>query len=125
MILLTAFGNVSNAVDAMRHGAFDFLQKPLKSPGEIRQVVRAAAEVRAQAEEPPAPMTKSQEARRPLTWGAPAMRTVVRALERVAKLRTNVLFLGESGVGKELFARRLHGLSRRADGPFVAVNAPS
>lgn len=119
VIVLTAHGTVDVAVDAMKRGAFDFLQKPVSSPGELRAVVTRALErhdLRARVE----------GARRAdglaLTWGAPAMAPVVDALHKVAPTHATVLLLGASGVGKEVAARAVHTWSDRAEGPFVAVN---
>ncbi|MCB9564495.1 MAG: sigma-54-dependent Fis family transcriptional regulator [Kofleriaceae bacterium] len=122
VIVLTAHGSVDTAVEAMRAGAFEFLQKPVGSPAQLRLVASRALErrallaVKAQA----APAAEPDET---LTWGAPAMAPVVEALRKVAATQATVLLLGESGTGKEVAARALHRLSERAGGPFVAVNA--
>ena len=120
VIVLTAYATVQTAVDAMRLGAHNYLQKPIGSPAELRMVVARALERRAllalktrtQRQEESAPL---------LTYGAPAMRPVTEALAKVARTHATVLLLGESGTGKELAARALHRLSGRP-GPFVAVN---
>jgi len=121
VIMLTAFGTVDSAVEAMRLGAFDYLQKPIGSPGELRLIVARAlehrelvkAKVRAQREGDDAPT---------LTFGDPTMEPVVSALRKVAPTMATVLLLGESGTGKEVTARAAHLWSQRASGPFVAVN---
>lgn len=121
IIVLTAYGTVETAVEAMRLGAFDYLQKPLSGPGELRLLAKRALERRAL-------LTLCERTKRetsgdpPLTYGDPAMTPVVEALEKVAATRATVLLLGESGTGKEVAARALHRWSDRADGPFVAVN---
>ncbi|MFO0577036.1 MAG: sigma-54 dependent transcriptional regulator [Polyangia bacterium] len=120
-IVLTAFGTVQSAVEAMKLGAFDFLQKPLPSPEALRLLVGRALErsslralrERVQRTDPPPPM---------LSYGAPAMQPVVHALQKVAPTDATVLLLGESGTGKEVAARLVHTLSPRSQGPFVAVN---
>jgi DNA-binding NtrC family response regulator len=120
VIVLTAHGSVEGAVEAMRLGALDYLQKPLSGPDEVRLLVRRAVEHyglaalrdRADADEQPVR----------LTYGAPAMKAVVAAIEKVAPTDASVLLLGESGTGKEVAARMIHRLSGRRDGPFVAVN---
>jgi two-component system response regulator FlrC len=119
VIVVTAHGSVDSAVDAMKRGAFDFVQKPLSSPDELSELAaraldrhRLAArdEVRRDGEPPP------------LTYGAPAMEPVVAALQKVAVTEATVLLLGESGTGKEVAARAIHDWSRRSGGPFVAIN---
>ena len=121
VLVLTAHGTIETAVEAMKLGAFDYLEKPLGSPGELRLVVARALERRAllAARDRTARETPSLP---PLTYGDPAMVPVVEALRRVARTDSSVLLLGESGTGKEVAARTLHAWSARAQGPFVAVN---
>ena len=119
VILLTAHGSVGIAVEAMKLGACDFLEKPLRGPEEIRLVVRRAEErYRMQA----AREAHGRQDVPALSYGAPTMAPVDKALERVARTDATVLLLGESGTGKEVAARAIHMRSTRADGPFVAVN---
>ncbi|MGE5175557.1 MAG: sigma-54-dependent transcriptional regulator [Hyphomicrobiales bacterium] len=121
VVVLTAHGTVETAVEAMKLGAFDYLQKPLSGPSELRLLVARALERRRllalrdrSARDAPAVP--------PLTYGDPVMAPVVEALRRVAGTNTTVLLIGESGTGKEVAARALHAWSARATGPFVAVN---
>jgi two-component system response regulator AtoC len=121
VIVLTAYGTVDTAVEAMKLGAFDYLQKPVSSPNELRLVVARALERRSLL------ALKDRSAREarpmpPLGHGDPAMEPVLRAIERVAPTNSTVLLLGESGTGKEVAARILHQRSPRSDGPFVPVN---
>jgi two-component system, NtrC family, response regulator AtoC len=116
VIVLTAYGTVDTAVEAMKLGAFDYLQKPLKSPAALRQLVKRAVEKHP---------TRNKEVtapEQPLTYGDPAMRPIVDALTKVARTNTTVLLLGESGTGKEVAARFLHKTSTRRAGPFIAIN---
>jgi two-component system response regulator FlrC len=121
VIVLTAHGTVDTAVEAMKLGAFDYLQKPLSSPTELRLLVNRALERRkligvrdrAALDDADAPT---------LTWGDPTMAPVVAAIRRVATTSATVLLTGESGTGKEVAARAIHRASQRASGPFVAVN---
>ena len=120
VLVLTAHGTVESAVAAMKAGAYDYLQKPIASPAELRLVVSRALERRGlrDLEERAA----GAEADETLTWGDPAMAPVVAALTKVARTDATVLLTGESGTGKEVMARAVHRMSRRAKGPFVAVN---
>src|SRR5690606_35053280 len=112
VIVLTAHGTVDTAVEAMKKGAFDFLQKPISSPAELRLLAHRALERRA--------LLAEKESRRrepdapPLTYGDPTMAQVVKALQKVARTDATVLLFGESGTGKEVAARSLHSWSARA-----------
>jgi two-component system, NtrC family, response regulator AtoC len=120
VVVLTAHGTVDTAVEAMKRGAFDYLQKPIASPGELRLVVARALERRS--------LVARDEVRRqarnapPLTYGDPVMQPVMKAIERVAPTSSTVLLLGATGTGKELVAQAIHDQSPRASGPFVPVN---
>ena len=115
VVVLTAYGTVRSAVEAMRLGAVDFLEKPV----EIDELaVLVASLVAGDVEEEAFSVPGG-----PVIVGShPRMRAALRLLERVAPTDSTVLLTGESGTGKELFARALHALSGRADGAFVAVN---
>ena len=121
VIMLTAFGTVDSAVEAMKLGAFDYLQKPLGSPGELRLLATRALEHRALMAARDRATREAPELP-PLSYGDPAMEPVVEALRKVAPTNATVLLMGESGTGKEVAARTLHAWSPRAAGPFVAVN---
>jgi two-component system, NtrC family, response regulator AtoC len=123
IIVLTAFGEVATAVEALKLGAFDYREKPLRSPNELRALVAGAIARRtalARAGEAPASVAFRGDVQ--LTWGAPAMVPVVDAIERVARSSATVLLEGESGTGKEIFARTIHHRSTRAAKPFLAIN---
>jgi two-component system, NtrC family, response regulator AtoC len=121
VIVLTAFGTVEAAVEAMKLGAFDFLQKPLSSPAELRLLVSRALERRQLLTLKDAG-ERDRSSLPPLTYGDPIMSAVVRSIEKVAPTTSTVLLLGESGTGKEVAARTIHRQSKRAAGPFIAVN---
>lgn len=123
VVVLTAHGTIAQAVEAMRLGAFDFLEKPLKSPGALRALARAAirSAPRPGTHATPAGEASPQGSPR-LSYGAPAMRSVLTEVEQVARTAATVLLQGESGTGKELLARAIHAGSPRAQGPFVAIN---
>ncbi len=121
VVVLTAYGTVDSAVQAMKIGAFDYLQKPLQSPEEIRLLVARAVE-RKQLISMRDCADRDAPSETPLTFGDPAMVPVVEALRRVARTTSTVLLVGESGTGKEVAARAIHRWSTRAGGPLVAVN---
>ena len=120
VIVMTAHGSVDTAVEAMKLGAFDYLQKPLGGPDELRLVVDRALERRRLLDaragaEPDAGVP-------PLSFGDPAMAPVVSAIDKVARTSSSVLLLGETGTGKEVAARAIHARSDRRGRPFLAVN---
>src|SRR6185295_2246452 len=123
VIMLTAYGTIDEAVQAMKEGAYEFLQKPIDSRHLLLLVDRALEESRLRAENV---LLKDDYARRygfPRILGdSPAMQKVGREIQQVAPTPTTVLLLGESGTGKELFARAVHHLSQRRDAPFIAIN---
>jgi two-component system, NtrC family, response regulator AtoC len=119
VVVLTAHGTVDSAVEAMKEGAFDFLQKPVESPAALRLLVNRAVERHRLSAAKEAAGSAGEP---PLSHGAPAMQPVERALRKVAATDATVLLLGESGSGKEVAARALHRWSGRAAGPFVAIN---
>ena len=121
VIVLTAYGTVETAVEAMKLGAFDYLTKPIGSPAELRMATARALERRSLLAMQDR-STREAPSLPPLTYGDPIMAPVVEAAERVARTNTTVLLLGESGTGKEVAARSIHAWSSRAKGPFVAVN---
>ena len=124
VILLTAFGSVEGAVEAMKKGACDYLLKPLANPDELRLAVRRALAERRLNDEAAA-LRQAQEAAFPfgeIIAGDPKMQAVLDLARSVAPSATTVLLTGESGTGKELVARAIHRWSPRAEGPLVAVN---
>jgi two-component system, NtrC family, response regulator AtoC len=121
VIVLTAHGSVETAVEAMKLGAFDYLRKPLGSPGELRLLVSRALERRSLLALQDRSAREAPQLPK-LSYGDPAMRPVVEAVEKVARTNATVLLLGESGTGKEVAARTVHTRSARSGGPFVAVS---
>lgn len=121
VVMITAHASVDSAVDAMRRGAFDYIEKPIDADqleGVVERAVRQAgprSTVPTSADDPTAmligdsqPMTRLKE-----------------SLRRIGPTDETVLITGESGVGKELVARSLHALSQRANGPLVSMNCPA
>jgi two-component system response regulator HydG len=130
VMIVTAFGTVETAVEAMRLGAFDFLQKPF-APEVVRLKVERALELgrekraRERAEADAAALRADAAAKYKfdeIVGETPAMRAVFQTIEKVAPTDASVYVHGESGTGKELVARAIHARSKRADGPFVKVN---
>jgi DNA-binding NtrC family response regulator len=123
VIVMTAFGTIHEAVTAMKEGALDFLAKPVDPEHLLLIVERALAQRRLAAENLLLKEELAQRRGAPVIVGDdPKLKQVTVALHRAAATDTTVLLEGESGTGKELFARALHALSPRADGPFVAIN---
>jgi len=123
VIVMTAFGSIQDAVAAMKEGALDFLAKPVDPDHLLLLVQRALAQRRLANENLILKAELAQRRGAPQIVGDDAkLKQVSMALHRAAATDTTVLLEGESGTGKELFARALHALSPRADGPFVAIN---
>jgi DNA-binding NtrC family response regulator len=128
VVLMTAFGGVALAVEALKNGAVDFVLKPWQNDKLVGTVSAAVslAQVRREAAALKDRNTiLSAETARPmgeLIGSAPALQRVFDLIRRAAPTEANVLVLGESGTGKELTAREIHRLSRRARQPFVSVD---
>jgi DNA-binding NtrC family response regulator len=120
VVVMTAFGSIETAVDAMKRGAEDFITKPV-DPELLRLLVARAIERRAGRRES---LLFAEQARSvpPIIGESAGLRAVKAEVERVAATDATVLLEGESGTGKELFARALHGLSSRTRHAFVAIN---
>lgn len=123
IIMLTAFGSVDTAIEAMKMGAFDYVTKPFKVD-ELLITIQRALEYRKAITENP--NLKSQLMTRyrleNIVAESPAMKEVCEMIERVAPTDTTVLIFGESGTGKELVAKAIHAYSSRKDAKFLAVN---
>jgi DNA-binding NtrC family response regulator len=123
VIVMTAYGSIQDAVNAMKEGATDFLAKPVDPDHLLLMVERAIAHRRMLTEYT---LLKEEMAVRrgaPRIIGDdPKLKQVIQQLHRAAGTDATVLLEGESGTGKELFARSLHAFSARAEGPFVAIN---
>src|SRR3979490_1615209 len=122
VVVMTAYGSIDEAVQAMKDGAHDFLQKPVDSNHLLLLVERALEQSRLRTENI---LLREEWSKR---YGFPriigeseALKRVVAETQRVAPTEATVLLLGESGTGKELFARAVHHLSNRRDKPFVAI----
>ena len=123
VVLMTAFATVQTAVEAMKLGAYDYIQKPFDGD-EIKHLVDRTLDHSRLARENLAlrSMAETQLAPRPLIGSGEAMSEVRKKIELVAKSSATVLVRGESGTGKEVVARAIHAASERRDRPFLAVN---
>ena len=121
VIFVTAFGSISLAVDTVKKGAYDFIEKPFDNDNLILTVQRALEHSRMKGE---IRTLKNQLNRQHNTiiGENTGLKAIVAQVRQVAKTQATVLILGESGTGKELIARAVHHESKRFDGPFVAVN---
>src|SRR6188474_1259780 len=122
VVLMTAYGTVETAVQAMREGAYDFVEKPLKRMTIVKSVRKAAERQSLVAENRSLKQELKLLTTREIVGQSPALRHVLDVATQAAPSTATVLVLGESGTGKELLARYLHGKSARGSGPFVAVN---
>lgn len=125
VVVMTAYGSVEGAVEAMRRGARDYLEKPwdnnrlvtlLRTQVELGRALRKSQRLESENQ------TLRREGLPDLVAESPAMRGVARLMERVAPSDANALILGEHGVGKEIAARWIHAASTRAGKPMITVN---
>jgi DNA-binding NtrC family response regulator len=122
VVLMTAYGTVETAVQAMREGAYDFVEKPLKRMNTVKSVRKAAERHELVAENRSLKEELKLLTTREIVGQSAALRRVLEIATQAAPSSATVLVLGESGTGKELIARYIHGKSSKAKGPFVAVN---
>ncbi len=125
VVVISAYGTVSGAVEAMRLGAFDYLLKPFELEGLRLIAQRALESSRIERENRYLRSQLAGGAGRGLVADSPAMAGVLELVQRVAPAHSTALILGESGVGKELVAETIHTLSPRADRPLIRVNCPA
>ena len=122
VVMMTAYGTVETAVKAMREGAYDFVEKPLKRMTIVKSVRKAVEKHSLVAENRSLRQEIKNLTRRTIVGSSPALRRVLDVANQAAPSSATVLVLGESGTGKELLARHIHERSARATQPFVAVN---
>jgi len=122
VVMITAHGSVESAVEAVKLGAFDYLEKPFEQE-QIRQIVAKAMKTHELARRDARPeTTPSERGRFRLIGQSTAIKQIYSVVEKVADTPSTVLITGESGTGKELFARALHENSSRHAGPFIKIN---
>ena len=117
VLVLTAYGGAENALEAMREGAFHYVEKPVNTMALVHEIERALDHGSTHQ-----PQTPPSEGVAEMIASSPAMNSVLKVVDRVASSSAPVMILGESGVGKELVAHAIHDRSRRANKPFIAVN---
>ena len=123
VILLTAFGTVEEAVQAMKDGAYDFLTKPFRRE-QLVKLIDKALERRDLIEQNRALRQQLEDirAKGQMLGASPAFRRLMTLIEQIADSSATALIQGESGTGKELLARAIHRASARANHPFIAIN---
>jgi DNA-binding NtrC family response regulator len=121
VVMITAHGSVENAVEAVKLGAFDYLEKPFEQE-QIRQVVAKALSTFALARRDARLEEPTSRGRFRLIGESAAIKQIYGVVEKVANTPSTVLITGESGTGKELIARALHENSSRHGGPFIKIN---
>jgi len=126
VVIMTAYGSIGQAVEAMRKGAYDFIQKPFKQD-EIYRILKKALERHRLIRENLCLKERlsSSASFDPFVYHGPEMQKVLRTIRTVAALNVTVLVRGESGTGKEVAARYMHMLSPRSESPMVTVNCPT
>ncbi len=122
VVVITGHGTISTAVQAMKLGAADFLEKPFESPEAVKLVVERMMGRRRLSQENRLLRSMLRQSMGTLIGQSSPMQTLYQIVERIAPLPITALILGESGTGKELVARTIHERSERSDKPFVAVN---
>jgi DNA-binding NtrC family response regulator len=123
VIMMSAYGAIETALDCMKSGAYDYVSKPFKPDEVVLTLKKAEERLKLQREnrELRAQVARGEPARK-LVGSSPPLRQVMELADQVAPSSSAVLITGETGTGKELVARRIHDRSRRAQGPFVAIN---
>lgn len=121
VVIMTAFGTIPQAVQAIRNGAFEYVTKPFDLD-VLKKIVTSAVEGGQPAKAAPMSSLKKQSKSNTFIAESKAMREVLETIKQVADSRATVLITGESGVGKEVVAKSLHELSSRAAKPFVGVS---
>jgi two-component system nitrogen regulation response regulator NtrX len=121
VVMISGHGNIETAVAAIKRGAYDFIEKPFKADRLVLIADRALETSRLKRE------VKDLRALSPGTTGivgkSPSVNQLRQAVEKIAPTNSRIMIVGPSGAGKELAARHLHGLSARAEGPFIVINA--
>ena len=121
IVMISGHGNIETAVAAIKHGAYDFIEKPFKADRLVLVAERALETSRLKREV--RELKQFASASGEMIGHAPSLNQLRQAIERVAPTNSRILIVGASGSGKELAARTIHGLSNRSNGPFAVINA--
>ncbi len=121
VILITAYGDIEMAVDAMKNGAHDFLQKPIRL-AQLEKSITRAEEIVALRRELAHLRSQRHEGQDFVVGSTPKMKTVLNHARRAAEAAVSVLITGETGTGKEILAIAIHRMGPRRDKPFIAIN---
>src|SRR5262249_32824344 len=124
VVMITAYGTMERAVEAMKEGAYDFITRPFE-PDHIALVVRKALERQRLKLGVEILSEEVEEGYRLVVGESPAMKMAVELAKKAADSSSTVLLLGESGTGKEIFARAIRNWSERGDRPFITINSVS
>jgi len=120
IVLMTAYGTTETAIEATKHGAFEYIVKPFEVPEMLEIVKRAVASSRLMTE--PVNLGEDKTSGTAIVGRSRVMQTLYKEIGRVAATPATVLIRGETGTGKELVARAIYQYSERAKSPFIAVN---
>jgi DNA-binding NtrC family response regulator len=121
VVMITAYGTIERAVQAMKQGAYDFIPKPFE-PDHVAVIVAKALERESLKREVKVLAEEVKDRHRMIVGQSPVISKAVEMAKKAAASRSTILLLGESGTGKEIFARSIHGWSDRRENPFVAIN---
>ncbi|MCX7991474.1 MAG: sigma-54 dependent transcriptional regulator [Proteobacteria bacterium] len=122
VIMMTSYGSIDTAVQAIRKGAYDYISKPFNSDEVIIAIKKAEEREKLLKENELLKRGTNENFLKDVIIESPAIKEVILAIEKIAPYRQPVLITGESGVGKEIVARLIHQKSNRANNPFVAIN---
>lgn len=120
VIMISGHGTIETAVMAIKNGAYDFIEKPFQSARLLLVIQRAIEAARLKRENADLKVKVGDHI--DLVGGSPAIQVIRQTIERVAPTNSRILIVGPSGAGKEVIARKIHALSRRAERPFVVLN---
>src|SRR3974390_888696 len=121
VVMISGHGNIETAVAAIKHGAYDFIEKPFKADRLVLVANRSLETFRLKREVKELKQLSAQATT--LIGGSTAINQLRQTIEKVAPTNSRILIVGPSGAGKELAARTIHALSSRSQGPFVVINA--